>query len=339
MKTIFVTVLSMGFLFFSGLHSDALASPSSSESSDNDAITLPNYRVAGFVQQQFIVDESPDSATRFLLHRARIGITGQVTDRIRINFVGGFVEPPSATPRLVNAFVDFDVHPMLQVRTGQFLVPFGLEGPEVITFNPAIERTLVMRRTNTFTMFRDVGVQLSGRSDAFSYAVAVVNGAGANNPEQIEPKDILGRAGYDVTDAITIGFSGHYGQYRPDASADDEQARYRFAADLSYSGDPVFFRGEYIYREDERPDMDSRKWSGFYVLGGYNFTPQIQGIARFEYLVPDTDGSDNELSVITLGANYRFAGNTRVSANYEFRNDELNPDLKNLFTIQMQVAL
>lgn len=339
MKTSLLSILAIGVFFLSGAHSDVVASGSSVESSDKDAITLPNYRLVGFMQQHFVVDESPDSATRFSIYRARIGFSGQVTDRIRVNIVGGLVEPPSSTPRLVNAVVDFDLHPMLQIRTGQFLVPFGLEGPEVITFNPAIERSLVMRRTNTFNMFRDAGVQLSGRSDAFTYAVAVVNGVGANNPEQIEPKDILGRIGYDITNTINIGLSGHYGQYRPDASLDNEEARYRFAADFSYTGDPVFFRGEYIYREDERPDMDSRKWSGFYVLGGYNFTRQIQGIARFEYLIPDTDGSDNELSVITLGANYRFAGNTRVSANYEIRNDELNPNLKNLFTIQMQVAL
>ena len=339
MKTISLSILAFGLLFLSGAHSDVAASGSSFESPDNDAITLPDYRIAGFIQQQFVVDESPDSPARFSTHRARIGISGQVTDRIRVNFVGGFVEPPSRTPRLVNAFVDFDVHPLLQIRTGQFLVPFGLEGPEVITFNPAIERSTVIRRTNTMNMFRDVGVQLSGRHSGLSYAVALVNGTGANNAEQIEPKDLLGRVGYNIISSVNVGVSAHLGQYRPDPAVDINEARYRLGADISYSGDPVFFRAEYVYREDKRTDASALQMNGFYVLGGYHITGRIQGIARFEYLDPNSDGASDELSIITLGANYRFAGNTRISANYEIRDDKLNPDLGNVFTVQMQVAL
>ncbi len=299
----------------------------------------PSYSVGGFIQQQFIVDETENSATRFATHRARIGIQGNVTENIRVNFVGGFVEPPQATPRLVNAFVDFNIHPLFNIRTGQFLVPFGLEGPEVITFNPTIERSTAIRRLNTFTMFRDVGVQVSGSDSGFSYAVALVNGSGANNAEQIEPKDIMGRIGYQLTECLNIGVSGHYGNYQPDPSVDNNEARYRFGADLSFNMAPFFLRGEYIFRQDERPSADALNMQGFYALAGYNITDQIQGIVRFEYYDPNTDASDNELTIVTLGANYQFMGNTRISANYEIRDDQLNPALKNVFTLQMQVAL
>ncbi len=110
---------------------------------------------------------------------------GTITDRITVNLIGGYVEPPNNTPRLVNAFIDFDIHPLLQLRTGQFLLPFGIEGPQPIFLNPSIERSNAIRRLNTFSMFRDVGIQISGHYSIFDYAVALVNGKGANQPEQI----------------------------------------------------------------------------------------------------------------------------------------------------------
>ncbi len=298
----------------------------------------PNYRVAGFVQQHFTLDETEGQPANFSIYRARIGVNGQISERIRVNLVGGYVEPPDNSPRLVNFFVDFDVHPLLQIRTGQFLVPFGLEGPEVITLNPAIERSTATRRINTFRMFRDIGVQLSGRHEAFTYALAVVNGTGANLPEQVDPKDILIRVGYDISPEFNIGLSGHLGHYQPDAASSNTENRYRFAADFYYKGSPFFTRGEFIYRTDELPGGGEINRFGTYLLAGYQITDQLEAIIRGEYYEPNTDIDDAELTVFTIGANYRFIGNTRVSANYEIRDDKLNPDLKNLFTVQMQVA-
>lgn len=300
--------------------------------------SYPNYRVAGFVQQHFTLDETDGRPANFSIYRARIGVSGQIHDRIRVNLVGGYVEPPNRTPRLVNAFVDFDVHPLLQIRTGQFLVPFGLEGPEVITFNPAIERSTAIRRLNTFNMFRDIGIQFSGRHEAFTYAIAVVNGTGANNPEQVDPKDILMRVGYDILPDLNVGFSGHYGRYQPDATSSNTEARYRIAADFFYRGTPFFTRGEFIYSIDELPGGGDITRFGTYLLAGYKITEQLEAILRGEYFEPNTDIDDAVLTIFTIGANYRFVGNTRVSANYEIRDDKLNPDIKNLFTVQMQIA-
>lgn len=78
---------------------------------------------------------------------------------------------------------------------------------------------------------------------------------------------------------------------------------------------------------------------GGYLLGGYKFIDQFQGIARYEFFTPNTDGEDNELTSTILGVSYYFVGNTRISLNYDIRDDKLNPDLRNLLTVQMQVTL
>lgn len=316
-----------------GIHT-ATAQTLSEEEKD-----FPSYDFGGFLQQQFIADGTPDSPARFSIHRARLGVTGQITDRITVNLIGGYTEPPNNTPRLVNAFIDFDLHPLLKLRTGQFLVPFGLEGPQPIPLNPAIERSTAIRGLNSFAMFRDVGIQVSGSRSMFNYAVAVVNGAGANQTEQIDPKDIIGRIGVNLTDEIEVGLSGHAGQYQPDPAVDNHESRYRVGLDARYEGNPIFLRGEYQVREDDQATTDSQKMNGGYMLGGYELTNNLEAIARYEYIDRNTSINDDHFTGFTIGTSYYFIGNTRLSANYEIREDQLNPDLGNLFTIQMQVTL
>jgi len=301
--------------------------------------SFPSYNIRGFIQQQFIEDATPGTPARFTMHRARFGLSGNVTEQISIHVIGGLLEPPQNTPRLVHAYMDYRAHPLLTVRAGQFLVPFGLESSEVIPLNPAIERTLAVRRLNTFHMFSDVGLQARGNWTRFNYAIALINGAGANQPEQINPKDFAGRLGVQLIENMEAGISGHIGQFQPDQTLDNYESRYRMGLDLNFSGDPVFVRGEYIHRRDNQPDGEEITMNGGYLLAGYNFTNRLEGIARYEFLKPNTDLDNNKLQVFTIGANYYFVGRTRLSVNYEFRDDELNPDFGNLLTVQMQVVL
>ncbi|MBP3191270.1 porin [Natronogracilivirga saccharolytica] len=299
----------------------------------------PSYQVTGFMQQHFSWEHDSDDPAAFSIHRARVGLTGSLTDMISVNIVAGAVEPPDRTPRLVNGFVDLDLHPMLTVRTGQFLVPFGLEGPEPIFRNPAIERTETIQRLNVHAMFRDIGIQAFGSHENVTYAIALVNGTGANNPEQIDPKDLLGRFGYQASSELNLGLSFHIGQY---PVGNVERDRFRLGVDATYRADELLLRGEYIFRKDQRVGTSDRDHFGGYLLAGYDLTDELQAIARFEMLHPnsDADFSDAGFTSITAGLNYYFQGHNRVSVNYEIRNDRRSQhDPGNLLTVQMQVAL
>jgi len=115
-----------------------------------------------FVQQQYVDDRTPNTPAGFSIHRARLGVTGSITDNLRVRILGGFVEPPQNNPQLLHAHMDYRINPLLTIRAGQFLLPFGIEGFEGIPLNPAIERSIAVRRLNTFRMFSDIGVQASG---------------------------------------------------------------------------------------------------------------------------------------------------------------------------------
>lgn len=341
LKGLFIPLLILvfSFQFSSSALAENLSFLDQSADTTNAQSEGSSLRAIGFLQQQFTSNTNDDVPNAFSIYRARVGVAGKITDRVSVNIVAGAVEPPDRNPHLVNAFIDYDIDPLLTIRTGQFLVPFGLEGPEVITFNPAIERSIAVRRLNTVRMFRDIGVQASGSTESFNYAVALVNGTGANVTEQINPKDLMGRIGYAPTENLEVGFSGHFGTYLPDGNPENEQSRFRAGTDFSYQAEPLLVRGEFIIREDDLPANNSLNQNGGYLLGAYDLSNNWQALMRFEYHDPNTSVDDNELTSWTAGINYYFVGQTRVSANYEFRNDRNNPNIGDLFTVQLQVAL
>lgn len=296
----------------------------------------PQVKVTGFSQLQFLSDQSTGVNDEFKVHRARAGVTGRLTEQIGYNFIVGAVEPPDRDVHLVNAYVDFDYILWLKIRAGQSLVPFGLEGPEVIVFNPAVERSTAVRRLNPFNMFRDVGIQVSSKFEKFNYAIALVNGTGANTSENNDYKDILGRFGLSPFKELNLGISGHWGKFVSGAIKNLD--RYRLGTDFEYLRKLFRLRGEFIWRQDEQiSGSDINKW-GWYILGGYKFLPKLEGILRYEQYDPNTKTGNDRLNITTLGLNYYFIDNTRFSVNYEFRNDDADSNIDNLLTAQMQVV-
>lgn len=299
----------------------------------------PNLRAAGFLQTQFVADQTGDASTYFSIYRARLGVTGTLTERISINLVGGGLEPPAQTPRLVNAFADIDLHPAFRVRAGQFLVPFGLEGPEPIPLKPTIERAVSTRRLNDFTMFRDIGVQVRGTGEGAGYALALINGSGANTVDSGGEMDVLGRVHVSPVEDLDIGLSGHYGSRSPQGRPSEELRVLRWGLDADYDRGPIHLRGEYIGRQDERLGDDDRVQRGGYLFGGYRISGAWEPVVRVDAYDPNSAASDDLFTGLTIGGNYYFDGQTRVSVNYEIRDDEAAPEVGNRFWVQMQLVL
>lgn len=306
------------------------------QSSDSVQDSYPSYSLFGFIQQQFVDDLTPGSPAGFSIHRARLGVRGKISENLSFRFFGGFVEPPQSNPQLVHAYMDYKFNSYLNIRAGQFLAPFGIEGNKGIILNPAIERSLTLRRLNTFRMFSDIGVQAFGSWSRFNYAIALVNGTGANRSEQIDPKDFIGRVGFILIDDLEIGLSGHIGHYLTGQDMNEERARYRAALDVNFRGDPLFVRGELVTRKDNITNSQNVVMNGGYLLTGYKVTDNFEAIVRFEHLNPNSEVDNNRLEIITLGANYYLIGRSRLSVNYEFRDDKMNEDFGNLFTVQLQ---
>jgi len=304
------------------------------ENTNNETFKYPQNKVTGFSQIQFLLEQSDSIHNELKVYRARFGIKGDLNKDIGYKLIIGGLEPPDKNSHIVDAFVDLNYIPYAKIKIGQFLVPFGLEGPEIITVNPAIERSITIRQLNYFNMFRDIGIQISNKFDKFNYALAVVNGLGANPSKNKDYKDVLSRVGITPIEGLELGASAHWGKYISETTK-DYLDRYRLGIDFEYLKDLFRLRGEFIWNSNS----EINKY-GWYILGGYKlfFLPELEVIARLEQYEPDIKIGNNNLDIVTLGLNYFFINNTRFSINYEFRNDNSGSKLGNLLTTQMQVA-
>jgi hypothetical protein len=300
--------------------------------------SFPTLEPAGFIQQHFTVDNIKDSPAQFSIHRARLGARGSLSEKIKYNFIIGAVEPPDRSPALVNGFIDFQFHPFFNLRTGQFLVPFGLEGPEPIFLNPAIERSFPTRRLNPYRMFRDVGINIYGRYSIVNYSLSILNGKGANIPESIEPKDFLLRLNFLLTPNFMAGISGQTGRY--ETGSLDIFSRQRAGAHFEFNDakSKNMFRGEFIFL-DRQVDTDLNEISmGGYLLYGYKFSEKLESIYRLEYYRPNNH--DNTYYGLTLGGNYFITDKTRLSLNGVGYTETGNfNSIQFLLNIQLQYVL
>ncbi|MGM0375387.1 MAG: porin [Bacteroidota bacterium] len=306
------------------------------DSSSNDEKDAPSWKPAGFLQQHIAFDDIEESPAAFSVKRARFGFTGSLSKKIKVNFISGFVEPPDRSPALVNAFADFNLHPAFKLRSGQFLVPFGLEGPEPITKNPAIERSFATRQLNPYRMFRDIGVMASGKISFLDYSLALLNGNGANLPENTNNKDLILRLNASPISGLKAGVSGHLGSY--DTENEEDLDQNRFAVHAHYEEQSMFLRGEWTTMEEEAAATGNMNISnGGYFLAGYHLQNNWNLISRFGFYNPD---EADEFRGLTLGSNYFVTDRARLSLNGEaFTQTGDFSDANYRMTFQLQFVL
>jgi len=328
-KGIFMLVLMLFFIQIAWAQNDEQSSDSKAQSS------YPDLQPAGFVQSYFSASDMAADPVNFSIARARMGVKGNINENIKLSFIGGAVEPPNNSPALVNAFADFTIHPLFNLRAGQFLIPFGLEGPEPIIKNPAINRARPTKELNTLRMFRDIGVMTYGKYEFISYSIAVINGNGANVTENRYQKDVLGRLDFSLTDDLMAGVSGHLGTFESDPYK--KLSRQRWGAHAEYKSNPFHFRGEIMLHDRElNPDTRNQDIGG-YLLGKYKIDEKWAAIGRWDYYAPDN--VNDIYQGVTLGTNYQLNGLSSLSLNGVAYSAYNTNTVNYMLRIQLQLVL
>jgi len=262
--------------------------------------------LGGFVQADF--HAAPPNARlltgqelidNFLVRRARLNMTGQLSKWIAFKIEGDFTTNPSLT----DGYLDLNFLPEIGLRAGQYKVPFSLEELTSDLFIDTIERSMV----NELVPSRDVGVMLQGQlfNRVVSYAVGVFNGAGINASDNNNEKDIAGRlvlAPFRNMDSVLLkglqlGINGTYGDEDNRTSAQGRTTarttnrfrffapqatngnRYRYGGDLVWLLGPASVKAEYERQVDERKklgpggsNLDDVTATGWYVTGTFLLT-------------------------------------------------------------------
>ena len=104
-----------------------------------------------------------------------------------------------------------------------------------------------------------------------------------------------------------------------------------YSAALTYEYKKFLMNFEYAYADGSNGDyFDPRKRQGFFATAGYNITPKLQLLARYDYFDRNLDESKNINHEYSVGINYFvFKQRLKLALNYVFSNDEKTNTNKN----------
>jgi len=143
-------------------------------------------RIGGVIQTDLIAfsPHYPED-NDFDIRRARLFIEGRMFDYFGYKFEGEF--EGASNDRLVDALMNFDYFPYLQLQVGQFKEPFSLENLISDKYLPFNERSMAYYLTPA----RDVGLMIHGTmfGDMINYGVGVFNGDGRDATLRVDSED------------------------------------------------------------------------------------------------------------------------------------------------------
>ena len=293
-------------------------------------------RISGFVQglyqANFNEDLKPVSNT-FQARRVRMSLDGSLVKGLTYKIQGDFVRKPM----LVDFYLKYKVCDEFAIQAGQFKTPFTLESPinpvnlEIFDYGESVQGLSGYNDVcGVGSLGRDLGVMFTGNlfedsSEDFhilTYNIGVFNGNGANEKDNNNRKDFVGRLEFRpwLEDLILSG-SYYYGWYDV-AGEIHNGARQRWTAGAQYNDGDLVVRAEYLsgttgfhngtLDNNGNPIELYSPSQGYYAVAGYNIyfgkddSQKLMPVLRYEHFAPgDRDpivnGEDN---IYTVGINY-----------------------------------
>jgi Phosphate-selective porin O and P len=263
---------------------------------------------------------------RFMFDLWRVRDTLNSTSVLGANGQPVTIRTP-ATP--LSALQDFYItfqSDVADVSLGQFKNPVSWEGVNSTSRLILPERAFV---ANLVGGQRDLGVRVEKTFKQFGYMVGLFNGAGQNNFDNNNQKDVgLRVEAYPVKGMTIAGVTYDSIGYRSRAGTKD-----RWEVDFRYETGPYLIQSEYIRIRDVFSDgADPVDGHGAYValaymvkgIGGGRWQGNLQPVLRFGFHDPNTE-IDLDPTMVPSG---NFGGNDErmdyeVGLNYYLRNHEL----------------
>ena len=324
----------------------------------------------------------------FRIQAAEIYVTGRLTPWSTYYFETDFAKQSEIVLNsMYMQFADIpflkDFPYLNKIKIGQFREPFGIEQDTSQGLLDFVNRAYYTDLRNTAVDIRpgdpglnpfgktnasgfiqqyDIGVELAGKIPQLpwkpEYQVAVFNGAGRNFNDNNADKDMSGRVIFTPTDGMKLYFAGYTGTgffTAPNAANPPLQLNTDFRKTrqgVMYTYIPPWLpelklQGEYIEGHDN--GFRRRTWYQYVLYRPFSWLPGFEPAYRSEQFTIDTNRPNSTLSRHTLGFNYYFHTNVKLTVNYEIKHDEnegnplvttgggnANPNNKNLFVVQMQ---
>lgn len=297
-----------------------------------DKILAHLPRVSGYIQLRYQWDDADQSS--FTVRRARLDLKGDIAKhfdyRLQVEF--------ASKVQIVDAFVQYKPFRQLNVKVGQYKIPFSIENTEYAPLKfEFIDYPMALRKLMGFSEViggetlsatgRDMGLTLYGGFgkrdgyDLVKYDFGVFNGSGINKSDNNRSKDIVARLSVHPVAGLTVSGSYYWGEY-----GEAYLKRQRYAVGVCYDRGPVVVRSEWvggktgIVATETAPANDLNS-DGWYAMLGWRATHALMPVARYESFYANSDvRSDTRQTNYTVGLLWQPFKQLRCQLNYTYEN-------------------
>jgi len=342
----------------------------SSFAQEKKTIQLPSWltdvKLSGYGMLQYQgLDKEDAKENAFNLRLLRLSLEGRIKQdwywkmQLQIN---GNISSLNASPRIVDAFAEWQKYKFFMVKAGQFKRPFTFENPmHPITqgfmsySRPVSKLAGFSDRTGEHASNgRDIGLQIQGDflpnaagRNLLHYQVGVFNGEGINQKDKDNKKDFIGGIWVMPIPGLRIGAFGWTGtRYMTTSetvngsldvvSKTESVRKNRYAFSAEYAQNDWTFRSEYIHSQGYAANKDKGdKADGFYALAiAPIIKNKMHAKVRYDvYRDQKTWGSSK--TYYEVGADYLFSKNLQVNLEYARVNERATHSNYNLVDVEL----
>ena len=261
----------------------ALATISASAQDKKPRIqVLSDIKFSGYVMTQFQASDQEDKESNsFNIRMVRMALEGRLMQdfywKVQIQ-ANGNTSDLGSSPRMVDAFAEWQKYDAFKIKAGQFKRPFSFENPMHPITQGFMGYAQGISKLSGFSdrvgehasNGRDVGVQIQGDflknkagRNLVHYQIGVFNGQGTNQKDVDQRKDIIGGAWVMPIKGLRIGAFGWTGSYarkgtwtEVDANGNAQTksgvrsvSKNRYAFSAEYAANDWTVRSEYIHSQ------------------------------------------------------------------------------------------
>lgn len=335
---------------------------------EKKTIELPawvnNVKFSGYGMVQYQAhDKEGAEENSFQLRLLRLALEGRIQQdwywkmQLQMN---GNVSSLNSSPRVVDAFAEWQKYKPFMIKAGQFKRPFTFENPmHPITqgfmsySQPVSKLSGFSDRTGEHSCNgRDIGVQIQGDllPDAtgrawLHYQVGVFNGEGINTKDKDNKKDIIGGAWVMPIKGLRVGAFGWTGTRYMTTTETTEAGtvsttgsvrKNRYALSAEYAQNDWTFRTEYIHSQGFAANKNKGdKADGYYALAiAPIIKNKMHAKARYD-LYRDQKTWDSSKTFYEIGADYLFSKNLQLNVEYARVNERATHSNYNLIDVEL----
>ena len=193
---------------------------------------LSDIKFSGYVMSQFQdSDQENKESNTFNIRMVRMSLEGRLmTDfywKVQLQ-ANGNTSDLGSSPRMVDAFAEWQKYDAFKIKAGQFKRPFTFENPMHPVTQGFMSYSQNVSKLSGFSdrsgehasNGRDIGVQIQGDflknangRNLLHYQVGVFNGQGTNQKDVDQRKDVIGGVWVVPVKGLRIGAFGWTGSY------------------------------------------------------------------------------------------------------------------------------